>query len=83
MPLETLRSNIKYLKKKKGFTRRDVGKLLGVGIRLCDTWYSGRSIPKTPDLEKLSQLYGITIDDLVRVDLKNERLNKFKIFMYV
>jgi len=83
MPLKTLVSNLRYLRFRKGFTRREVADLVGVGNRLVDAWECGRSIPQTPELEKLSQLHGITIDDLVRVDLKNERLNKFKIFMYV
>ena len=69
MSYEQLRTNLICLRKRKGLTQHEVGELLGKSKRLPEKWEYGKNVPSTIDLEKLSHLYGTTIDDLVRHDL--------------
>lgn len=80
MPVETLRSNMSYLRFRKKLSRKAVGMLVEKTDRTVEAWEYGRATPQTPELEKLSHLFGVTIDDLVRVDLKTEILNEVVIF---
>ena len=70
MSLIQLRLNIKAFRKAKGYTAETLSKMLGKKHhQIISHWESGFSIPQTIDLLLLSNLYDISINDLVRSDL--------------
>ena len=66
MPLKTLRDNLKHLRKIKGFTQVEVSGLIGTNSKMAGHHETGYVIPSTEHLQNYSQLYGVTIDTLVR-----------------
>lgn len=69
-PLPLYASNIKYLRKRKEITQEDMAVFLGFKGKssLCfvETGKSGISIE---NLEKLSDFFGVTLDQMVKQDL--------------
>ncbi len=59
--------NLKYLR--NDIRQEDIAKMVGVGRNNYQAWEKGRAIPQTEHLLKLSLLYCVSIDYLVRKDL--------------
>ncbi len=59
--------NLKYLR--NDIRQEDIAKMVGVGRNNYQAWEKGRAIPQTEHLLKLSLLYGVSIDYLIRKDL--------------
>ena len=72
-PLPLYASNIKYLRKRQEITQEDMAVFLGFSGKssLCavETGKSGISIKKK---EKLSDFFGVTLDQMVKHDLSKE-----------
>ena len=72
-PLPLYASNIKYLRKRQEITQEDMAVFLGFSGKssLCavETGKSGISIE---NLEKLSDFFGVTLDQMVKHDLSKE-----------
>lgn len=65
--------NIKWLRRQKGLTQDDVAKSLEVGRTTVTNYEKGNSKPSFDDLVKLSELFNVNLNDLVKSDL--ERLS--------
>lgn len=55
-------------RKKAGLTQADVAERLGITDSAVAQWETGRTFPKTALLPKLAELYGCTIDELLKED---------------
>ena len=58
--------NIKKHRMQKNMTQSYLANLLGVDRSAVAKWESGKSLPRTEILIKLADLFGCTIDELVR-----------------
>lgn len=57
---------IKTMRLSKCLTQDDVARAAGVQRSTVSMWESGLSYPRTGTLRKLADLFGCTIDDLLR-----------------
>ena len=53
-------------RKKAGLSQDEVAKALGVSGPAVSMWETGKTVPRTPMLKKLANLYGCTTDELLR-----------------
>ncbi len=72
-PIPLYASNLKYMRMRYGMLQTDIGKLIGVGQREISNYEKGeREIPITK-LIILADFFGVTLDQMVKQDLSNER----------
>ncbi|HET8858835.1 helix-turn-helix domain-containing protein [Marivirga sp.] len=64
-------SNIKYLRKEKGWTQQDLADELGVKRPQIGSYEEGRADPRIQTLMKLSDLFNVSLDDLLGKDLSS------------
>lgn len=55
-------------RKAAGLTQIQAAKLLGVTDATISQWENGETKPKTSRLAKVAQVYGCTIDELLKED---------------
>lgn len=67
-----LANNIKYLRKAKNITQMQIAKLCNKTDVTIYHWENGKREPNAVDLGKLSQLFRVSVSDLLFKDLKNE-----------
>lgn len=67
-----LASNLKYLRSQKGWSQKDLGNYVDKGASAVSMWEKGNNEPPIDILRKLSELYEVTIDDLVNKDLTKQ-----------
>lgn len=60
-----LGNNLKQLRQKMGLRQEDVAKMVGVERSTLANWERGAKQPSVEMLVKLSQLYGVSLDELV------------------
>ena len=63
-------SNIRECRKKKKMSQQNVALALGVTQSMVAKWENGVNYPSVELLIKLSDLFGCTIDELVRGEKK-------------
>lgn len=68
--IKILGVNIKEKRELKGFTQTTLSLKLGVDRSAVAKWETGRSSPPVDKLIIMSDLFGCTIDELVRGDKK-------------
>jgi len=61
------------LRKKAGMSQEDLADRLGVSRQAISRWELGSTLPDAPNLLKLSDLFGVSIDYLLRDDYESER----------
>ena len=61
----TVGKNIEYYLMQTGITKTELAKRLGVDSSTITTWTIGRSMPRNDKIEKLCELFGITLADLM------------------
>lgn len=49
-----------------GYSQRYVGMKVGVTNKTISSWECGKRLPSIADLYRLAELYGVTIDDLLK-----------------
>ncbi|MGB9860066.1 MAG: helix-turn-helix transcriptional regulator [Moorellaceae bacterium] len=62
-----LGNNLKQLREKRGLRQEDVAKMVGVERTTVANWERGAKQPSLETLVKLSQLFGVSLDELVGV----------------
>ena len=62
----TLRENIVRLRTQKNWSQGDLADALGISRQSVSKWETDASIPELDKLLKLSELFGVTLDELVR-----------------
>lgn len=55
-------------------TRAQVAELLGVTVTAVGYWEAKKTIPPAHTLKRLSMMYGVTVDELLRTDYPDNDL---------
>ena len=55
---------IRYFRQKKGLSQQGLGELLGISATAVHKWEHGQSQPDIPALQKMSAIFGVSIDEL-------------------
>ena len=66
-------ANIKYLRKLKKLTQDDLAKELGLTNTALSNWEQGISTPDVTVSLKLSNIFGVSLNDLLINDIRNGR----------
>lgn len=64
-----LATNLVSLRKQKGLTQMDLAEKLNVSRQAISRWEVGAAVPSTDNLIVLSNLYGISVDSILKDDL--------------
>ena len=62
----TIASNLKQIREAKGLSQREVSKQIGVANTSYFAWERGKTKPKKENLIKLSNIFGVTYEALVK-----------------
>lgn len=65
-------NNIKFLRKKKGFTQETFAQTLGINRPSVGAYEEGRADPRLTTLSKMAELFEVTVDELINEDLTRE-----------
>lgn len=57
--------NLKSLRKTRRYTQEEVAERIGVSRQAVAKWENGETVPDINNCAALSELYGVTLDDLV------------------
>lgn len=71
-------SNLKYLRKQKGWTQEGFANEIGVKRSLIGAYEEGRADPRISTLLKMANVFGLSLDDLISTDLQTESPGKVK-----
>ena len=77
---------IQKLRKDKKLTQQELGDKLGVSPKTISKWETGSGLPDISFLKRLSEIFNITIEELLEGDLKHkEKLNikKYKKLIFI
>ena len=58
--------NVKIFRMSSNLTQEEVAKELGIQRSTVAMWETGKSVPRTELLPKLAELFGCTVDELLR-----------------
>ena len=72
---------IKY-RKKNNLTQKELGDMIGVSLKTISKWECGKGLPDVSLLDKLSEVLGISIDELLKGN-NEHKTNKPKLIKYV
>ena len=64
------------LRKSKGMTQQELADKLGVTNKAVSKWETGEAFPETSQLVPLSDIFGVTVDDLLRGNAEPLRQTK-------
>ena len=67
--------NLKYLRKLRGWTQEEFANKLGIKRSLVGAYEEERADPRIDVLEKLGDMFRLTLDDLLRKDLSEAKGN--------
>ncbi len=67
----TIGQKIHKLRKEKKLTQEKLGKMIGGDGRQISLYESGKTVPSTEALINLSEVFAVTVDYLVKDDVKN------------
>lgn len=67
-----IKDNLRFLRQKKDLTQKDLSVSLGVAHATINHWERGKTRPTFEHLVKISEFYGIDMNNLVEKDLRNE-----------
>lgn len=59
-------------RKEKGLTQQDLGDKVGVGYRAVSKWETGQTLPDISIINELSEILGITADELLKGELNKQ-----------
>ena len=60
-----LAENLRFFRKKKGYTLEAVSELIGVSRQSVSKWELGETYPDISNCAKLAELYDVTLDELI------------------
>jgi DNA-binding XRE family transcriptional regulator len=64
-----IQNNIKYLRKKHGFTQETFAQALGINRPSVGAYEEGRADPRLNTLSKMAELFSVSVDELITEDL--------------
>lgn len=62
----TMFEKLQWLRKRSGFSQEQLAEQLGVARQTISKWENGQAIPEVNMLIRLSDLYGLSVDQMVR-----------------
>ena len=71
--------NIRYLRKKKGWTQEMFSKKIGIKRSLVGAYEEGRSDPRLKNLLKMCDIFKISLDNILKKDVSLLDEKKFYI----
>ena len=71
---------VRQLRKSRGITQDELANHLSVSRQAVSRWETGSSVPSIEILLKLSELYGITINEILEADITNIKYQKDIVF---
>ena len=71
---------IAQLRKSKNLTQRELGEMVGVGFRAVSKWENGLTCPDISIINELSEILGISADELLKGEVKNKEIPTNKKF---
>ena len=77
----SIAKNLKFLRKKAGYTQEQFAKELGIKRSLVGAYEEGRAEPRLQNLSKISKVLNVTVDGLIVGDqtiLKSIKFQKEK-----
>lgn len=69
--MASLPKNIKYLRKKHGFTQETFAQALAINRPSVGAYEEGRADPRLTTLSKMATLFKVSVDELINEDLTN------------
>ena len=63
--------NIRFLRKKKGWTQEKFSNKIGIKRSLVGAYEEGRSDPRLNNLLKICEIFGISLDNILKNDVSN------------
>ena len=66
----SLHSNLKKARKERNLSQNDVAAKLGISRQAISRWENGAAYPDIDNLTLLSEVYGISVDELLGTDRK-------------
>lgn len=67
--MSIVNSNIRFLRKQKGLTQGELAENLGVTRSVIGAYEEGRAEPKIQTMQKIANFFGITLDQLITIQL--------------
>lgn len=64
-----LKDRLKRLRKQNGYSQEQLADKLGIARQTISKWENGQAVPELNGLMLLSDLYGVTIDRMVKENL--------------
>ena len=68
----TLGQRIQELRKKQGLSQEALGEKLGVSRQAISRWEMDGAVPEVDKLIALSKLFGVSLDELLQVEVPKE-----------
>ena len=69
---ENLSENLYTLRKSRGYTQVQLGEILNYSDKSVSKWETGESLPNLETLLSLSELYNVSIDELLTTKIESE-----------
>ena len=63
-----MKDKLQLLRKQNGYSQEQLADKLGIARQTLSKWENGQAVPELGNLISLSNLYGITIDRIVKED---------------
>lgn len=70
---EILAKNIKSFRKSCNMTQEQLAEMLDVSVQAVSKWECAKSIPELNNLYDLSEIFKVTIDEIVSNDFENTK----------
>jgi len=70
---EIIANNIKYLRRMNGLTQEQFARKIGIKRSLLGAYEEGRANPNLQNLTNIAKIFGTTVDNLIKNDIRNLR----------
>ena len=71
-----LAGNLRYLREINGYTQDQVRRRINVARQTYSTYETGRRVPSIDTVRSISELYGVSIDSLMKNDLSRSVISE-------
>jgi len=61
---DTLKITLKAARVNAGLTQKEVAEKLKISNQTVVNWEKGKNVPRMPELYALSQIYGVSVDNI-------------------
>ncbi|MCC9165533.1 XRE family transcriptional regulator [Pontibacter harenae] len=73
--MQTVTTNLRFLRKNAGYTQAQLAERLDIKRSLVGAYEEGRAEPKLSTLVNIAQLFNVSLDSLIRIDLSQPDTN--------